>query len=333
MMKLRHLFDNLALAEMLLKNWEYDETSLEMLRDFRISANAIYPFRKNGDVCFLRCCPTSEKPMKNILAELEFISYLRGKGYNAMEPIPSNDGDELVQRLTPWGEYNASVFKRVKGEQISETNFGDEIMFAYGASLGQLHQLSSEYTSPKTKRWSHVDVFNWIEETLESLVLETHPLDELKILREHFSTLLINQKNYGLIHYDFEPDNVFYDDTTKSCSVIDFDDAMHHWYVMDIVQALHSLKSEIAEHKSSHAQVVFLEGYRGRFDINDDLFATAPVFRRFANLFQYARVARAMHEHWENEPEWMVELRTKLTKSLARNSEFFGQAIAPSASP
>ena len=333
MMKLRHLFENLALAEMLLKNWEYDETSLAMLRDFRISANAIYPFRKNGDVCFLRCCPTSEKPMENLLAELEFIRYLLGKGYNAMEPIPSNDGDELVQRLTPWGEYCASVFKRVKGKQISETNFDHEIMFAYGASLGQLHQLSSTYSSPKTKRWSHADVFNWIEETLRNLAIETPPLDELEILREQFSTLPINQKNYGLIHYDFEPDNVFYDDSTKSCSVIDYDDAMYHWYVMDIVQALHSLKSEIAEHEFPHAQAVFLEGYRSRFNIDDNLFTAAPVFRRFANLYQYARVARAMHEHWENEPEWMVELRTKLTKSLVRNSEFFGKAIEVSFKP
>ena len=327
MMKLRYLFDNPALAEMLLKNWEYDETSLEMFQYFRISANAIYPFRKDGAVCFLRCSPTSEKLKENLNAELEFIDYLRSEQYNAMEPIPSSDGDELVQKLTPWGEYYASVFKRVKGKQISETDFSDKIMLAYGTTLGQLHQLSSEYTSPKTKRWSHVDIFDWIEETLRSLAIETPPLDELKILREYFSTLPINQKNYGLIHYDFEPDNVFYDEATKSCSVIDFDDAMYHWYVMDVVQALHSLKSEIAEIDFSHAQAVFLDGYRSRFDIDGNLFATAPVFRRFANLYQYARVARTMHEHWDNEPDWMVDLRTKLTKSLVRNSEFFGKAI------
>ena len=327
MMKLRHLFDNPALAEMLLKNWEYDGTSLELFQHFRISANAIYPFRKNGEVCYLRCCPTSEKTRENLVAELEFINYLRSRQYNALEPVPSKAGDDLVQRSTPWGEYYASVFKRVKGKQISETDFSDEIMFAYGSSLGQLHQLSSEYAVPKTKRWAFSDVFNWIEETLKSLVLETSPMDELSLLGEYFSRLLINSKNYGLIHYDFELDNVFYDDSKKSCSVIDFDDAMYHWYVMDIVQALHSLKSEIAENEFPHKQAIFLEGYRSRFEIDDNLFAAALVFRRFANLYQYARVARAMHEHWDNEPDWMVELRTRLTKSLVRNSEFFGKAI------
>ena len=329
-MKLRHLFSNPALAEMLLKNWEYDETSLDLFQYFRISANAIYPFKKDGEVHFLRCCPTSEKTKDNIFAEIEFLNYLRSNQYNALEPIPSKNGDELIQKSTPWGEYYVSVFKRVMGKQISETDFSDEIMFSYGAALGQLHALFSKYIAPKTKRWTHVDVFNWIEETLKSLARETSAMEELDLLREYFSKLPINSKNYGVIHYDFELDNVFYDKATTYCSVIDFDDAMYHWYIMDIIQALHSIKSETAEPEFPHKQAVFIEGYKSRFDIDDGLFAMMPVFKRFANLYQYARVARAMHEHWDNEPDWMVELRAKLTKSLARNSEFFGKAVEKS---
>jgi len=327
MMKLMHLFNNPDLAEMLLKNWEYDETSLDMFQYFRISANAIYPFKKDGEVHFLRCCPTSEKTKDNILAELEFVNYLRSNQYNALEPIPSTGGGELIQQSTPWGEYYASVFKRVMGNQISETDFSDGIMFSYGAALGQLHVLSSEYTAPKTKRWTHVEVFYWIEETLKSLTHETSAMEELDLLREYFSKLPINSKNYGLIHYDFELDNVFYDDTTKSCSVIDFDDTMYHWYVMDIVQALESLKSEVAEDEFSRKQAVFIEGYRSRIGLDNELFAMMPVFKRFADLYGYTRVARSIQEQWENEPDWMVELRAKLNKALERESGFFGKAI------
>ena len=131
MMKLRHLFNNPALAEMLLKNWEYDETSLDLFQYFRISANAIYPFKKDGEVRFLRCCPTSEKTKDNILAELEFVNYLRSNQYNALEPIPPKNGNELIQKSTPWGEYYASVFKHVMGKQISETDFSAEIMLDF----------------------------------------------------------------------------------------------------------------------------------------------------------------------------------------------------------
>lgn len=326
-MKLRHLFNNPALAEMLLGNWEYDETSLELFQYFRISANAIYPFRRDGEICFLRCCPSSEKVRENLAAELDFIGYLRGRHYNALEPVPAKSGDLLVQKQTPWGEYYASVFKRVKGKQISEASFEDEIMFAYGAALGQLHQLSSEYTNPIRKRWTHVEVFGWIEETLRELTGETLALAEARLLREYFSTLPVHQRNYGLIHYDFELDNVFYDASTKSCSVIDFDDAMYHWYILDIVQALESMRSEISEKEYPHKEAVFLQGYQSHFDLDNDLWAAAPVFGRFANLYSYTRVTRSIQERWENEPEWLVTLRSKLARSLASEAETFGSPI------
>ncbi len=53
MMKLRHLFHNPDLAHMLVSNWEYDADSLDLFQHFRISANAIYPFRIHGEVCLL----------------------------------------------------------------------------------------------------------------------------------------------------------------------------------------------------------------------------------------------------------------------------------------
>lgn len=48
MIKLKYLFDNRNLAEMLLGNWDYDKCSLEMFKYYRISSNAIYPFQNNG---------------------------------------------------------------------------------------------------------------------------------------------------------------------------------------------------------------------------------------------------------------------------------------------
>jgi len=328
MMKLKHLFNNPSLAEMLVINWAYDVTSLEMFQYFRISANAIYPFKINGEVCFLRCSPTSEKLHENVLAELEFIDYLRDAQYNALEPVLSKTGDEWIQKSTPWGDYYASVFKRVKGEQISKTSLDDEIVFAYGTALGQLHKISSEYTSPKTRRWAHADIFNWIEAVLFDLGIEGPPLEELAILRGYFSRLAIHPDNYGLIHYDFETDNVFYDGVTKSCSVIDFDDAMYHWYVMDIVQALKSLQDELSEGDYVQKKTIFITGYESEFCIDQDLFAVETVFERFANLYGYARVVRAIQEKWENEPEWMVALRKKLTGYLGKASAQFGNAIS-----
>ncbi|MBN1427014.1 MAG: phosphotransferase [Anaerolineae bacterium] len=329
MLKLRYLFDNTDLAEMLLKNWEYDASSLDMFQYYRISANAIYPFRKHEEVCLLRFCPTSEKQKENIIAELDFIGYLRGRHYQALEPVPSKTGEELIEQATPWGAYYASVFKRVSGRQIGESTFDNDIVFAFGASLGHLHSLSSEYINPKTKRWAHTDVLTWIEDTLRTVSAEELAFSELNLLRDYFSTLPKNHTNYGLVHYDFELDNVFYDPETKSCSVIDFDDAMYHWYIMDIDQALNSLETEVdwTEGEFQIKKTTFLEGYRSHFDIDDDLLVTLPTFRRFANLYGYARIARSIQEKWKNEPEWLVELRTVLQNALRDRAMFFGKPI------
>ncbi|MBW6472899.1 MAG: phosphotransferase [Anaerolineaceae bacterium] len=324
MLKFRYLFDNPDLARMLLKNWDYDENSEEMFQYFRISANAIYPLRIHGEVCYLRFSPVSEKRERNVMAELAFLDYLRGLGYPAMEAVKSRGGEEVVRKETPWGEFYASVFKRVAGEQINQTDFNDEIMFSYGSTLGELHAFSRQYANPSVKRWTHRDAFDWMEKTLSELGLDQEPMQELALLRREFDQLPITQDNYGLIHFDFEPDNVFYDETSQRCSVIDFDDTMYHWFVMDIVQALDAIQDEMEIDDCSHQETVFLKGYRSQFNIDEEVLSMRSVFRRFAGLYQFVRVARAMQERWENEPIWMVELREKLERLLIKSERNFG---------
>lgn len=327
MMKLRNLFNNFALAEMLVKNWDYDPDSLDLFQSFRISANAIYPFKVANEVCFLRCCPAEEKSQVSILAELEFIHYLRAQDYPALEALPAKTGETVVARLTPWGEHYASVFKRVAGKNIEESGCGDEIMRAYGAALGRLHALSKAY-QPQSKRWSHLDVLAWIEATLTRLGDVSLALDELRMLREALAALPVRPGNYGLIHYDFELDNVYYDSATKSCSVIDFDDAMYNWYLMDVLNALVSLKEEIPAGDYASRKAIFLDGYRGEFELDDELWDSAPLLVRFSSLYSYTRNARAMQEHWDHEPAWMVELRAKLTRYQVKHAVNFGQPIS-----
>jgi Ser/Thr protein kinase RdoA (MazF antagonist) len=327
MLPLKYLFDNPALAKMLLDNWEYDPSSLDLFQYFRISANAIYPFKHNNTVCFLRFSPAQIKPKEQLLAELDFLRYLQENNYPVMQAVPSKNGMELLQKSTPWGEFNASVFQRVKGVQISETIYDQRVLFAYGAALGRLHQLSSRYTPTGAKRWTHTAVLDWCETTLKDLGAVDLHLQEIELLRNAMSALPVTPQNYGLIHYDFEPDNVFFDDQTGACSVIDFDDTMYHWYGMDITQALASLREEFAEEDFPNKQAVFMEGYRSEFETPQDLQDCMPVFRRFANAYQYTRVSLSVRESWDNEPEWMLGLRAKLNGLLARNAGQFGTPL------
>lgn len=327
MLKLKYLFNNDDLAEMLLKNWNYDVESIEMFKYYRISSNAIYPFRCEGKTQLLRFSPKSEKMKSNILAELEFISYLRDHHYGVLESVVSKHGEELVEVRTPWGEYYASVFKRVSGVQINHTDLSDSIIFNYGKALGRLHQLSSQYSPGTFKRWSYSDVLDWIQDELMKFPNESAALIETKLLRDYFALIPKSEHNYGLIHYDFEFDNVFYDDKSKSCNVIDFDDAMYHWYAMDIEQALDSLQDCIPSEFYQEKKQCFMDGYLTEYELSKDYEYLLPACRRFAKLYGYVRILRSIEEQWDHEPEWLSNLRGKLIKSLEEDSISFGKEI------
>lgn len=327
MLKLKFLFDNASLAEMLLGNWEYDQESLDLFKYYRISSNAIYPFKTQGKIQLLRFAPKSEKSRENILGELEFISYLSSKKYGVLETVHSKNGVELVEAQTPWGEYYASVFKRVAGVQLNQTDLSETLIFNYGKALGKLHQLSSEYKPNINKRWSYSDVLSWIQALLINFPNEKQALMEARLLQNYFDSIPITNKNFGLIHYDFEMDNVFYEEEFQSFNIIDFDDAMYHWYVMDIEQALESLQDSITPDSFQPKKQCFMEGYLTEYELSDDVTSLLPACKRFANLYAYARILRSAEEKWKNEPEWLVNLRGKLTKAMKNKSSCFGAEI------
>ncbi|CAN7286571.1 phosphotransferase enzyme family protein [Rossellomorea sp. LjRoot5] len=327
MLKLKYLFNNEDLAEMLVSNWEYDGQSPDLFKTYRISSNATYSYQFNGKTQFLRFAPTSEKCRENLLAELDFISYLRSKEYGVLEVVESKSGEKLVEVQTPWGKYYATVFKQVPGVPISETELNDHIMFNYGKSLGKLHRLSSEYHPVQSKRWSFSDVLASIESVLMDLPHETLALKETKLLKDYFKSLPKTKSHFGLIHYDFEYDNVFYDTKSQYCHVIDFDDAMYHWYVMDIEQTLDSLQDCIPPEKYQEKKECFLDGYRTEFEIQDDMLPLLSAFRRFADLYGYVRILKSTEDQWNHEPEWLVGLRGGLIEAMKNKSKCFGKDL------
>ena len=62
---------------------------------------------------------------------------------------------------------------------------------------------------------------------------------ELETIKTWLTTLEINQDNYGVIHFDFELDNLIWDG--DNVQIIDFESSMEHWYAADIAFALRDL--------------------------------------------------------------------------------------------
>ncbi|WP_026477681.1 phosphotransferase enzyme family protein [Alkaliphilus transvaalensis] len=327
MLKLKCFFDNKDLAKMILENWEYDLASIDMFNFYRISSNAVYPFKYKGKTRFLRFSPVGEKDINNLVGELDFIRFLMSRDYPALSIIVSKNNEEFIEVYTPWGDFYAVVFERVDGVQLGEIEYTPEICKKHGSYLGKLHKLSSDYKPITKLRWTYEDVFLWIDKELSNLSYDISAIEEIKILETYLSKIPKNEKNFGLIHYDFELDNVFYDQAKDVLNIIDFDDAMYHWYAMDIERALDSIKNEIPKENYFLMKDSFIKGYNEEFNVTDEMLSYLPIFRRFANLYAYTRILRSTAEVWNNEPDWLTEIRGKLNIAMEQRSKFFGKPI------
>ena len=251
------------------------------------------------------------------------MSYLRCNGYPAVDTILSKAGNELEVVDTPWGTFYAVAFKKVLGKQITEMPLTKDMIFGLGKALGKLHKLSSEFKPVNNKRNDWKEIADWMEDVLSTFPDETVAKSELAILRSYLSKLPTTKENFGLIHYDFETDNVFYDEVTKTYNTIDFDDAMYHWYALDMEQSLDSLKEDMPEEQVEPSVKEFIKGYRSEYDISDEMLKLLPLFRRYANLYGYVRILHSVEEKWNNEPDWMINLRIKLENLLNKGKDTF----------
>ena len=149
MLKLKYLFENFDLARKCLAFYEYDEESLdEMLSYFRISSNAIYPFRSNKDrnnVCFLRLSPSDEKTFSSVIAEIHLIQWLNEQGFSAMRPVAMKTEDFAREIHTEWGSFNVSCFAKVPGNSLEDIPCDLSIVKGYGQLLGRLHAKTKKY--------------------------------------------------------------------------------------------------------------------------------------------------------------------------------------------
>lgn len=316
MLKLKYLFENYDLAKEALRNWEHDNDTLDnMLSQFRISSNAIYPFCQNGEICFLRLSPIEEKIEKNVFGEMEFINYLLECGYPALKPIRTKTGELCIRLNTEWGKFYAAAFRRVDGVPIEDIEMSNEVMLEYGRALGRLHTLSSEF-KPKTKKWTHREALDWIASMLSEYNAPDYVLSELTAIGCELDKLPADYTNYGLVHYDFELDNVFYDREKKACFVIDFDDGMYHWFALDVEQVYDSLQDELSGEALQSAWNEFIRGYKEEHSYTQEMEASRPLMHRFINLYGYARLIRCVAEKFDDEPEWLIGLREKLGKAI-----------------
>jgi Ser/Thr protein kinase RdoA (MazF antagonist) len=301
-----------AVAQSLVKFWEYDEGTLKL---WRASSNFVYAFERNQVQYFLRISFEQDNSIDQIIAELEFMQYLQLNGFPSVTPIRSISGKLIETLKTPEGTYIAVVFSAANGINLDTDTISAKQMEEWGKSLASFHCLSKTFEPVSERRKSWLDTVQFMENVFKEHQGEQLALQELGRVTNWLQSLPTNKDVFGLIHYDFQLDNIFFEENKNhSFNVIDFDDAMYHWYVLDIVTAL----DDFIEDNNPHSKLLiqsFLNGYHSKMDLDRNVIAQFPQFQKYANLYKFSKILKSLDYGEINEmPSWFVELRGKLVR-------------------
>ena len=275
------------IAERMLAQWEHDPGSA---RFFRSSTNFVYAFGKGGAPHFLRFAESTERTGAAIEAEMALLGFLDSQGMRVSTPVASKNGRCVETVGTDLGIFHAVVFAQLPGREVETEELSRAQFEAWGAALGRLHATTHMYQDPRlSARGTWRDHLTQVQMYL--------PKDEPRVqaesdrLTSFLTALPVTETNYGLIHGDFELDNLRWQDDT--IAMFDFDDCSSSWYVLDIAFALRDLFETDAD-LSNPSFRAFIRGYSAHYSLDEELISHLPTFMRLTNLITYAKLVRAM---------------------------------------
>ena len=294
------------IAERMLAQWEHDPGSA---RFFRSSTNFLYAFGKGGAPHFLRFAESTERTGAAIEAEMALLGFLDSQGMRVSTPVASKNGRCVETVETDLGIFHAVVFVQLPGREVETEELSRAQFEAWGAALGRLHATTHVYQDPRlSARGTWRDHLTQVQMYL--------PKDEPRVqaesdrLTSFLTALPVTETNYGLIHGDFELDNLRWQDDT--IAMFDFDDCSSSWYVVDIAFALRDLFETDAD-LSNPSFRSFIRGYSAHYSLDEELISHLPTFMRLTNLITYAKLVRAMDlANDQDYPEAYTSLLLKL---------------------
>ncbi|WP_412967328.1 phosphotransferase enzyme family protein [Fredinandcohnia sp. 179-A 10B2 NHS] len=308
-----------SLAEQILQNWTYDEGSVYF---YRASANTVCVFKSDTQLRFLRFTFASEKEFTSLESEIKILLSLKDSDVKVALPIASKAGDYIEIVETELGKVYAVVFEGLTGDHIDIEEMNDEQFCNWGKTLGQLHnKFKSLPTNIADKRSSHQEQLKFVRDNLPAQ--EVAAFHELDFVSGWIENLPKTNENYGLIHYDFELDNLCWNDNVAS--ILDFDDCMMHWYVADIAFSLRDLFEE--GYDSTNLKFLeFLKGYESETNLGHSILEDLSWFYRYHNLVTFASLLQTVDvSQGPEKPVWLNGLIEKLENKISKYREGFGE--------
>ncbi|MCX6050843.1 MAG: phosphotransferase [Chloroflexi bacterium] len=309
------------LANTLLSAWAHDD---EPAKYWRASANFIFFFKQAGQQYVLRFNHASERTRDTIQAEIDYVNYLATAGIAVAKPIRSLAGNDVESISTAHGLFHVVAFEALPGQLLAFDTLTPEQFMNWGKALGELHQAAQGYNQKGRPTWA--DHVAMVAETLPTTEQAAH--QALHDVHKQLSQHGVNQQNFGLIHYDFELDNLVWQ--AERPGLIDFDDCAWYWFAADIAFALRDLFDDRAakidlEHPAFQQ---FIAGYRHVKPIDQAELDQLPYLMRLHNVNSFAKLQRALAGGpAADDPAWSVGLRQRLLAKMQFYRDEFSQPI------
>jgi Ser/Thr protein kinase RdoA (MazF antagonist) len=194
--------------------------------------NHVYSVSKNNQEYFVRIGDSRHMSFELVEAEIDWVVYLVENGVPAVKPIQSSNGKYIEKIEREQGYLNVVVFEKARGEHTQK--WSDEIIVAFGKTVGKMHALAKNYQAKQSKRY-HFQPSLSIEH-----MLKNEEEDIVEIIQKHFQEaeeLPKGREEYGLVHGDLHAGNFFVENNNIS-AILDFDRTCYKWFISELAVAL-----------------------------------------------------------------------------------------------
>jgi Ser/Thr protein kinase RdoA (MazF antagonist) len=225
---------------------------------------------------------------------------------------------------TVLGEFHAVVFEGLSGNLMEFEELPPEFFKHWGRSLGKLHNAARGFQTASRPNWQ--EHLKMVQYTLPAS--DADALNVLKATQKQLGALAQNKVNFGLIHFDYELDNIVWEG--EIAGILDFDDCAYYWFAADIAFALRDLFDDNSANFDplNGSFLKFIQGYRLERVIAQAEVDSIPLFMNLHNLVTYAKMLRTLDETpGKSEPAWLMELRGKLVRKIDAYHRNFARLV------
>ena len=256
-------------------------------------ADGVYGFTRHRQAFVIKYSDPTIRSFATLQSQVDWLNFLATQGAPVSRPVPSPQGVLVEQVLLENSIVSAVCYARAPGVRPPVPRLTAEQWQSWGQTLGKLHVLSSVYTPPLHQ----VPLSHWDASVTQDRATipaeQTRVLAKFDALQTYFQTLPTDPQVYGVIHGDFQANNLCLDH--KTFWMIDFDDCTYHWFLTDIATSLYFSLWERPAGQSNAAFTGFVlehlwAGYAREFSLDVAWLERLPIFLKLIEMSTYITI-------------------------------------------